>query len=345
MITIREIAELAGVSRGTVDRVLNGRGGVKDSVVERINRIVAEHGYRPNKAARALASHRKSHLIGVISPSVDNMFFKAVLRGIRAAEREVADLNVKLMYREILRFSVTDQLLCIEEMLHSGIDALAINPVNERVVVDKLRELGERGIPVITFNSDVQDTGRLAYIGCDYDQSGRIAAGLLGRICPDGAAVAIVTGSLTSLGHSQRVNGFRQAATAYPGLRVRTVIEMYDDEITSYSKVKELLDGATEIDAFFFSAGGKEGGVRAIRETGSDKRVKVVTVDIDPPTVEFLNSGVVSATICQQPYVQGYEAVRQLAMYVLYSEKPEEEIQYTRSEILIRESLDPSIVD
>lgn len=345
MITIREIAELAGVSRGTVDRVLNGRGGVRDDIATRINRIVLEHGYRPNKAARALASHKKTHLIGVVFPSVDNKFFKAVLRGIRAAEKEVADLNVKLLCREITRFSVTDQLLCIEEMLQSGIDALAINPVNERIIVERLREMGEEGIPVITFNSDVQGTGRLAYIGCDYDRSGRIAAGLLGRFCPDGAAVAIVTGSLTSLGHSQRVNGFRQAALDYPGLRVRTVVEMYDDEMTSYSKVGDLLKSGADIDAFFFAAGGQEGGIRAIREAGREGTVKIVTVDLDPVTVEFLKSGIVSATICQQPYVQGHEAVRQLAMYVLYGEKPENEIQYTHSEIMIRESLDPSVVD
>lgn len=343
MITIREIADLAGVSRGTVDRVLNGRGGVRDSVVERINRIVAEYGYRPNKAARTLASRKKSFLIGVISPSIDNMFFKGVLRGIRAAEKDVGDLGVRLMYREILKFSVAEQLQIIDEMLASDIDALAINPINDPAVIAKLKGLNHEGIAIITFNSDVVGVDRLAYIGCDYDRNGRIAAGLVNLVSQGHAEVAVVLGSLTSLGHSQRLQGFTEAAKSYPGIVVREVVEMYDDEITSYCKVRDLLSKNFNLDAFFFAAGGKEGGIRAILESRQASKLKIITVDIDPLTVNYLKSGVVSATVCQQPYIQGYEAVRQLAMYVVYGEKPVDKFQFTRSEILLRENLEPNL--
>lgn len=342
MITIKEIAQLAGVSRGTVDRVINGRGGVKAGVAQRIHRIIAEHGFKPNKAARTLACHRKSYLVGVISPSIDNMFFKGVLRGIRAAEAEVNELGVSLMYREILRFSVRDQLNNLREMLDSGIDALAINPINDPAVIEGLRELNRRNIPVITFNSDVSGVDRLAYIGCDYHRSGCIAAGLLGMVCRGEARVAIVVGSLKSLGHCQRVNGFHEAAAAeYPGIETVMVVETFDDEITSYSRIREKLAGGAGVDAFFFAAGGKEGGIRAIRESALRDRVKIVTVDLDPLTIDWLRGGVVSATICQQPFLQGYEAVKQLAQFILYGERPAELIQYTRSEIVIPQSLVP----
>ena len=58
MITIKQIAEICGVSRGTVDRVINGRGKVKEEKRALILKTMEEFGYRPNPAARALVSQR-----------------------------------------------------------------------------------------------------------------------------------------------------------------------------------------------------------------------------------------------------------------------------------------------
>lgn len=337
MITIREIAKLAGVSRGTVDRVINGRGGVAKEAEDRILEIIREHGYKPNRAAKALARRNRSFLIGVVSASIDNKFFKDVVAGIEAVEKEIRELGIRLLYREVAKFSVDDQLRCLDELLESNIDALAINPINDPLIIEKLREANRRAIPVITFNSDVEQVDKLSYIGCDYHKSGRIAAGLIGMACRESTDVAIVTGSMKSLGHSLRVDGFRDALQAFPALRLDTIVEMFDDEITSYSKVGKLLADNPNIGAFFFSAGGKEGGVRAIQESG--RRATIVTVDIDPLSAEWLKTGVIAATICQQPYVQGYEAIRQLAGYLLYGEVPARKMQYTQAEIIIPQSL------
>ncbi len=114
---------------------------------------------------------------------------------------------------------------------------------------------------------------------------------------------------------------------------------MFDDDIASYAAVRTLLERDGAIDAFFFSAGGKEGGIRAILEAGRTPAPKIVTVDLDAFTADRLREGTVSATVCQQPFVQGYEPIRQLADFLLQEEAPEREIQYTQAEIVLRQSL------
>ncbi|MDE6961557.1 MAG: LacI family transcriptional regulator, partial [Lachnospiraceae bacterium] len=77
--TIKDIADLAGVSRGTVDRVLNNRGAVSPETAEKVLEIVRALDYRPNKAGIALAAQKKKYRIGVILFSEHNPFFDEVM--------------------------------------------------------------------------------------------------------------------------------------------------------------------------------------------------------------------------------------------------------------------------
>ena len=80
--TIKEIAKLCGVSRGTVDRVLNKRGKVKLETQEMILRVIEEHGYTKNIAGRALTVKCMQPVIGVILCSEGNPFFDDVIAGL-----------------------------------------------------------------------------------------------------------------------------------------------------------------------------------------------------------------------------------------------------------------------
>ena len=91
MATIKDIADLAGVSRGTVDRVLNNRGAVNSQTAEKIMEIVRALDYRPNKAGTALAAQKKKYRIGVILFSEHNPFFDEVMEGVRRKAAELQD--------------------------------------------------------------------------------------------------------------------------------------------------------------------------------------------------------------------------------------------------------------
>src|SRR5690348_631631 len=100
-ITIRQIAEKARVSRGTVDRVLNGRYGVKPDVRERILAIAEEMNYVPNLAAKALAYHKKPAVIGIIMPPEHIRFFDQIRAGIHSAAAELKDMGIRLEYQYV----------------------------------------------------------------------------------------------------------------------------------------------------------------------------------------------------------------------------------------------------
>ena len=94
MTTIKDIADLAGVSRGTVDRVLNNRGAVNPKTAEKIMEIVQALNYRPNRAGLALAAQKKKYKIGVILFSEHNPFFDEVMTGVQNKSEELQDYGL-----------------------------------------------------------------------------------------------------------------------------------------------------------------------------------------------------------------------------------------------------------
>ncbi|HOW07896.1 MAG TPA: LacI family DNA-binding transcriptional regulator, partial [Flexilinea sp.] len=91
--TIKEIARIANVSRGTVDRALNDRPGVNKEVAQRIKEIARAMDYKPNSVAKALATRNRQFVIGVLINSIGNPFFDDVILGIEAAGQEIEDFG------------------------------------------------------------------------------------------------------------------------------------------------------------------------------------------------------------------------------------------------------------
>ena len=104
-VTVKSLAQAAGVSRGTVDRVLHDRGGVKPEVVLKIKNLAKELGYIPNRAGKALAAYKTPIKIGVMLPSIGNPFFDKVIEGVFQARDEFADLGVDVVLKEIEGFA------------------------------------------------------------------------------------------------------------------------------------------------------------------------------------------------------------------------------------------------
>lgn len=337
-VTIKQIAEMAGVSRGTVDRALNHRSGVKKEVAERILRIAEDLNYRPNAVAKALANCRRPFVMGVLINSDGNDFFDEVLDGIRRAKKEIESFGVKLSIRVMKGFDVHRQLSLIRELEAEGISALAITPIDDRAVIRVLNELTQREITVATFNADVEGIQKLAFVGCDYRKSGEIAGGLMGLMTGGNAAVGIITGSVKMLGHNLRLRGFESVIkTGYPGMDILEVVENNDDNELSYHCTTELLRKFPQLSALYVAAGGVHGAVEAAEVDG--RKITILTHDETPYVRRKLKEGVIGATIDQQPFSQGYSVIRLLFEAVMYGKRPKQVQNYTKNEIIIRQSL------
>ena len=339
MATIKEIAELAGVSRGTVDRVLNNRGSVNPKTEQKIRDIARAVQYRPNRAGIVLAAQKRSLKLGVVVFGLANPFFDRVLAGVQEKAEELQCYNCTVLVRQT-GASAAEQLAAIDELLAAGVSGLALSPDNSEAVRAKIDALAEQGVPVVTLNTDIDRSKRLAYVGSDYYQSGRIAAGLLHIACPGPTRVAILTGSSSILCHTQRVAGFRaQIAACYPEIEVVGVAENHDDDIESYNAARRLLAAAPQPDALYFAAAGVYGGCRALLASGRQEQVRVIAHDAVPTTEQMIRQGVISATICQQPEQQGRLPLELLFSYLATGERPAQELYYVDSDIRIRENL------
>ncbi len=339
MATMKEIAELAGVSRGTVDRVLNNRGTVNPETEKKVREIATLLDYKPNKAGMALAIQKKKIKIGVLLFEPSDEFFNQILSGIRKKLKDLSVYGITLIEKRC-PFDSEGQKEKIAELLEEGIHGLILTPYNSEEIQHRINELWDLGIPTVTVNSDLANSNRLAYVGTDDQKDGRTAAGLLHLFMQQKGSIAIVTGSLKILSHKDRVEAF----TSYmkelePAIQILDVIETYDDDYRSFDQVRTLIQAHPDVSAFLFTSGGVYGGCRAIQESDFPKKPHVVTFDDVSTTKEMLLNGVISATICQQPQEQGAVSLTILTNYLLFGNTPSRPCTYMDLQIKIRESI------
>jgi len=340
--TIKEIAELAGVSRGTVDRVLNHRGSVRQDKEKKVREIIKALNYTPNLAGKTLAVKKKQLKFGYIlfSSTSSNPFFLDVVDGIESRAAELSEYGVSVDIRYAVIGDPSLQVKLIDELVVSGIAGLVITPINHPLVFDSIRELSNRDFPVITANSDLPGSGRIAYVGSDYFKSGETAAGILSMICAGTAKVGVVIGSPLVLCHSERAAGFtRRIGEAYPGIEIVGTEINHDDDIKSFVVTKRLLENHPEIDALFLVAAGVIGACRAVNEMGLEGKIKLVSYDTTIASIELIKSGAIAAAITQEPFIQGAKPLDILLDYVGFGIKPEQEFYYTSLGIKIKENL------
>lgn len=338
MATIKEIAELAGVSRGTVDRVLNHRGSVNEETAKRIHEIAEKLNYKPNRAGLVLAAQKKNFKLGVILFNDSNPFFKEVLDGVHAKEEELSRYKCSTLLRQV-SFNETSQYKAMEELLSEEIHGLVISPYNSPCIASQINRFHDFGIPVITVNTDIKSK-RIAYVGSNYLLSGETAAGLLGRMTFGEVHVGIVSGSSHILCHTERIAGFQKnLARNFPRIKIAASVENHDDDVESFEKVTQMLKIHPQINALYFAAGGVYGGCKAVLSLGLAEQIKIFTYDNVSTTKELVKRGVITATICQQPYKQGYLPLDLLSRYLLEGIFPEQEYNYVDIDIRIRENI------
>lgn len=339
MATIKEIAELAGVSRGTVDRVLNKRGAVNPKTEAKILEIAKALDYKPNRAGIVLAAQKKKFRFGVVMFGIGNPFFDDVITGFKEKEEELAGYNCTVLIRRISAFGVQDQLDAIDALVKEEISGLAISPQNDPSIAEKINELYDMGIPTVTFNTDIAGSKRIAYVGSNYYQCGQTAAGLMHLMTRGEVNIGVISGNSKILCHTERIAGFESCLKEYTNMHMVDFFENNDDDFISYEKTMEMLVTHPEINALFFAAGGTYGGCKAVLASNRQDNMKIITFDKIDTTIEMIKKDVISATICQQPRLQGLLPLEILFEHLMTGEPPKKEYNYTAVEIKIKENI------
>ena len=335
--TIKEIAQLCGVSRGTVDRVLNKRGRVKPETETLILRTIESLGYTKNIVGRALTVRRTAPVIGTILCSEGNPFFDDVIAGFRKAEAELQDYGASILLRTMRGHGVEQQLKLIDETA-GQLTALVIQPINDPRIEERLRRLKQEGVPTVTVNTDIENSCRCCYVGSDYETGGAVAAGLMRLVTGGRGRLGVITGVSTLMGHALRLRGFEEHLRELcPEVEIVDRDSARDDPEHAYRATRAMLARNPGMDALFVVAAGVYDVCRAVEDEG--RKIRVVAYDDVPSTREMMRRGIVRAVVCQQPVEQGYRAVRAAFDMILSGEMLEDARIIMENQIKITENL------
>ncbi|MGI6116866.1 MAG: LacI family DNA-binding transcriptional regulator [Bilifractor sp.] len=330
-VTLQQIADAAGVSRGTVDRALKNKGRIKPETAERVKKLAEEMGYIPSRAGRALAMAKRNIKIGVIIEPSQTEFIREMLKGVEAAKKEVESLEGTV---DIFTIDGTDAQKEIEIMYrlrNEQYSGIAMVPAEDLVLRGLIDEFSEKnGIPIVTFNSDLEGTRRLCYIGQNAIQSGKTAAGLMGDLLSGKGQVAVISAFKSAPTVSNRVSGFiKELRTDYPGVDIIGVRYCYEDDWVAEKITDEILDSHPNLSGIYLSASGVNGVCRVLEKYSKQNQVRVIANDLVEGNIYWLKRGTINFLIGQNAWIQGYDPVMTLFRLFMDGKKPEKEFQYT----------------
>ncbi|HJP62847.1 MAG TPA: substrate-binding domain-containing protein [Mucilaginibacter sp.] len=337
---VKEIARLANVSIGTVDRVIHNRKGVSDATRQKINKIIEEINYQPNKMASLLAS-KKIVNIAVVIPRVSNEtdYWTFPLNGIEQAGEEVKQFGITIQYFFYDLDSHESFNKAAEELLNCNPQGILLAPsfIDESTAL--VKRINELNIPFVFINSDLPKQPSLSYIGPELYQSGRLAAQLtkLSIAEEDEIMIINISADLENDHHLiRKEQGFRSYFNDQQPANPITTLNIYNTHIESVEKsFLEALQQKPNVKAFFVTNSRVNIVAKILKK--HNKTHLLVGYDFLKSNINYLKDGQINFLICQRPKEQGYLAIMALYKYLFNISEPEKAI-YMPIDIITKEN-------
>lgn len=336
---VKDIAQKAGVSTGTVDRVLHNRGDVKPETRDKITAIVKELGYKPNIFARSLASKQLKR-IAIVTPdqSDSNPYWEKSSLGFKKAEEELESHNIILKEVHYDASNVESYWQALSSICDQNLDGIILNPIFKQATLEFIPVFEELGLPYVFIDVNLEGVNNLAYFGQNAEQSGAVAGRLMEQSLGEGDRVLIVKLSqhkVFSQHINKRVKGFNHHISSAK-VKVFTLELSYDDLKAEKNAFLSLLDNDE-----FHHIYVPNSRVYLIAQEIKKNRTRVKTLigyDLIQPNVEALEDGQIAYLISQQPAQQAYNATYALFNYLVTKEDIKK-VNYSPIDIIIKENI------
>ncbi|MFD3581463.1 LacI family DNA-binding transcriptional regulator [Streptomyces sp. NPDC058683] len=290
---IREIARQAGLSEATVDRVLNGRGGVRESTEREVRQAIADLD-RQRTQVRLVG---RTFMVDIVMQAPER--FTTAVRG--ALEAELPSLHPAVV-RSRFHFRETGPVAelvgTLDRIARRGSQGVILKAPDVPEVTAAVGRLRSAEIPVVTLVTDLPASGRLAYVGSDNRAAGATAAYLTGQWLgsrPGNVLTSISSGFFRN--EEEREMGFRSVMRAtHPERAVVEIAEGQGLDATQYDLVRAALERDPEIRAVYSIGGGNNATLRAFAELGRECDV-FIAHDLDHDNTRLLREHRLSAVL------------------------------------------------
>ncbi|MEI6143670.1 MAG: LacI family DNA-binding transcriptional regulator [Mariniphaga sp.] len=339
-IRILDIAKKAGVSIGTVDRVLHERGEVSKETRDKILGIIKDYDYRPNILASSLASKKLITFASLTPLAPDKeAFWAKPMEGIGKAINQFRQYGIVLKQFHFKMEEPETFNAEAAKILDLAPDGILLAPWTKKESLKFTQELDNRSIPYVFIDSNLKEANPISFIVQDSVQSGFLAAKLIDYGIAEGGNVLVIhiTKNLQNANHLlQREKGFYDYFEKCNCEKPHLIkIEVSPDEIetnlnTCLSEVKSIqgvfvTNSKVHLVAGFFNS--------------LEKRPKIIGYDLIPRNVDLLINGKIDFLLNQKPEAQGYMAANLLFDQIVRKEKVKSS-NYTSIDIITRENIE-----
>ncbi|MBC6999769.1 substrate-binding domain-containing protein [Cytophaga sp. FL35] len=333
--TLKEIAQLADVSRGTVDRVLHKRGRVSEEAQKKVEKILKDIDYKPNLFAQSLKTHKNYTICALIPEDSEGEYWQQCAKGVQKAEEELRQFGISISYVRYVSTLKEFKTKFIEAIEQSP-DAFLIVPVFPETFKDLYHKAEELKKPIALINSEVEGLEPVTFLGQAYKKSGKIAAQLMSYLTsPKEDEQLLVMHLGIKSGHSshltEKEDGFRNFfATHHPNTTIKTI---------SSASVEDFVDTDFDLShvAGMYVTTSKIHQLEGILK--KHPHIQAIGYDLTAKNTACLKKGTVKVLLNQNPELQGHQGITSLSELLLYSKSiPKRNL--LRVDIVIAENLD-----
>lgn len=347
IVTIKDVAAAAGVSKGTVDRVIHNRGEVSKESREKVLQVIKDLGYTPNMHASMLASKKTRKFVCLIPESKTGELWDLTEQELLKGSRRIERLNIETSIVKYDQFSTESFTEACRKVLAQAPSGVILAPIFQDETQDFVKTLQEKSIPYIYINSKLksdkeENSGYFAYFGMPRYLSGYLCADLL-TLGMKTDRVCIIRIIRDKFGHSDPTMRRREGFIAYfnehfPDTVIDNVFvnphsqDDINDKLESYlnehpeTRHFVMLNSRVYLVADFIS-----------RHKG---QLRVVGFDTLPKNITALKDDLIQVIIAQRIATEAKDAIRCLTDYTMFNKFPEKRDNYTSMDILTKYNCD-----
>lgn len=274
--TIQDLAEKAGVSVSTIDRILNGRDKVREKTAERVLAAAEElEFYALPSLRQRLRVEGPRPRIGFLLQQSHRTFYRSIADALRQAAATFADpVEVVVAHMEDLSpEAVSDCILRMGEQ----VQALAVVSAEHARIANAIETLAAKGVPTYGLISELTAACGTGYIGLDSWRVGRTAGWAIAGMCKRPGRVGIVVGNHRYRCQELNESGFRSYCREHaPDFTLLEPVQTFEDNAIARDVTEQLLRREPDLVALFVAGGGMPGALEALRASG--RAESIVTV-------------------------------------------------------------------